>query len=297
MSSHTSAVQLRGMLRSFWRGLAACALILSAALFCSSAWAGTLEGTATFRERIALPPDAVFEVELQDVSRADTPAVVLGRSKLDPAGQPPFHFEIVYDDDALRSGHRYTARASVKQQGRLLFTTDQIYPVLEGRNAPLSMLLVFVHGGPVQGSMGEGIGVLPGSNEGELPRAGESCGSSLAESPLRGTYWKLVRLEGNPVAAAEKQREAHLVFAIDALRVAGSAGCNRVAGGFELEGDGLRFSQMATTMMSCPDGMDQERRFLEALERVEHYRIRGSRLELLDGTGAVIAGFDAVALK
>lgn len=287
MSSHTNAVHRRSMVRSFWRGLAACALILPTALFCSSAWAGTLEGTATYRERIALPPDALFEVELLDVSRADAPAVVLGRSKLDPAGQPPFRFEIVYDDDAVRLGRRYTVRANVKQRGRLLFTTDRVYPVLEGRNAPLSVLLVSVHGGPQPESMGEGIGVLPV----------ESCGRSPAEIPLRGTYWKLVRLEGKPVAAAEKQREAHLVFAAEALRVAGSAGCNRVAGRFELEGDGLRFSQMATTMMSCPDGMDQEKRFFEALENGARYRIRDGHLELLDAAGAVIARFEAVALK
>jgi copper homeostasis protein (lipoprotein) len=46
-------------------------------------WAGTLEGTAAYRERIALPPDAVFEAVLLDVSRADAPASVLGRATTD----------------------------------------------------------------------------------------------------------------------------------------------------------------------------------------------------------------------
>lgn len=39
--------------------------------------AGTLQGTASYRERIALPPDAVFEAELQDVSRADAAGITL----------------------------------------------------------------------------------------------------------------------------------------------------------------------------------------------------------------------------
>ncbi len=39
----------------------------------SSAIAGSLEGTASYRERISLPPDAVFEAQLQDVSLADAP--------------------------------------------------------------------------------------------------------------------------------------------------------------------------------------------------------------------------------
>ena len=104
------------------------------------AWAGTLQGTATYRERIALPDDAVLEAELQDISRADAPAAVLGRSRLDPAGQPPFRFEIAYDDAAVQPGRRYTVRATIKHQERLLFTTDRIYPVLDGRNAPLQYL-------------------------------------------------------------------------------------------------------------------------------------------------------------
>jgi copper homeostasis protein (lipoprotein) len=128
-------------------------------------------------------------------------------------------------------------------------------------------------------------------------RPRESCGQPLADSPLRGTYWKLVRLGDEPVAAAAQQREAHLVFAADVLRVAGSGGCNRLTGSFELDGDRLRFGRMASTRMSCPDGMDQEQRFLEALQQAARCRIRGSRLELLDANGAVRARFEAAALQ
>jgi uncharacterized lipoprotein YbaY len=106
---------------------------------CTPVWAGTLEGTAAYRERIALPPDAVFEAVLEDVSRADAPAEVLGRAKIDPAGHPPFRFEIAYDDAAVRPGRRYVVRATVTHQGRLLFTTDRAYPVLGGGTAPLTM--------------------------------------------------------------------------------------------------------------------------------------------------------------
>lgn len=138
----------------------------------SAAWAGILQGTAMYHERIALPPDAVFEVELQEVSRADAPAVVLGRYTLDPAGQPPFRFEIAYDDAAVQAGHRYTVRAAVMQQGRLLFTTDTLYPVLDVGNKPLQLLLVSTRDGarpkPAVGRMG----ALPASYEGELPGAG-----------------------------------------------------------------------------------------------------------------------------
>lgn len=36
-------------------------------------FAQTITGTATYRERIALPANAVFEATLEDVSRADVP--------------------------------------------------------------------------------------------------------------------------------------------------------------------------------------------------------------------------------
>jgi META domain len=49
--------------------------------------------------------------------------------------------------------------------------------------------------------------------------------------------------------------------------------------------------------MACPTGMEQEQRFLRSVEKVERYRMRGSYLEMLDTAGAVIARFEAVALR
>jgi heat shock protein HslJ len=70
-----------------------------------------------------------------------------------------------------------------------------------------------------------------------------------------------------------------------------------LTGSFELDGDKLRFRGMAGTMMACLAGMEQEQRFLQSLEKVARYRISGSHLEMLDETGAVIARFEAVALR
>ena len=118
-----------------------------------------------------------------------------------------------------------------------------------------------------------------------------------ADSPLRGTYWKLVRLGETPVQAAEKQREPHLIFAESEPRVYGSGGCNRVTGSFELDADKLRLGPMAGTKRACLDSMEQERRFLQSIEKVERYRISGSHLEMLDAAGTAIARFEAVASR
>ena len=118
-----------------------------------------------------------------------------------------------------------------------------------------------------------------------------------AESPLRGTYWKLVRLGDMPVHVAENQREPHLILANFEPRVSGSGGCNRVTGSFDLDGDKLHLRSMAGTRMACVAGMEQEQRFLQTIEMVDRYRIKSSHLELLDAGGVVIARFEAVALR
>lgn len=248
-----------------------------AAIVTAMAWsalAGTVTGTAAYRERIALPPDAVFEAVLQDVSRAGAAAQAIGRATLDPAGQPPFRFEITYDDQAVAPGHRYAVRASVRHRGRLLFTTDTHVPAF-GSSAPLQLRLVLGAQGPGHASLQAGV----------------------PDSPLRNTYWKLMQLNAAPVTMAEHQREPHLIFSATEPRVAGSGGCNRIMGGFELEGDQLRLKSLAGTMMACVDGMAQETQFLQALGQVARFRIVGDRLELTDDGGTVLAQLQAVALR
>ena len=48
-------------------------------------------------------------------------------------------------------------------------------------------------------------------------------------------------------------------------------------------------------MLACANGMQQEQRFLESLNHVERYRTSAQQLELLDGSGAVLARFEAAA--
>jgi putative lipoprotein len=85
-------------IRTRFYPLACMTLLCTAA---GSSFAGTLEGTAYYRERIALPPDAIFEAQLQDISRADASALVLGRARLEPAGELPFRFKISCDEAAV----------------------------------------------------------------------------------------------------------------------------------------------------------------------------------------------------
>jgi len=134
--------------------------------------AGILSGTAGYREPIALPPDAVFEAVLIDTAIADAPARELGRVRLQPAGQSPFHFRIPYRDGDVTPVGRYSVRATVRQGERLLFTTDTFTPVLEGGpSQPLSLHLVAVEAALPPG-LSFPLGRLPGSWRGDLAFAG-----------------------------------------------------------------------------------------------------------------------------
>jgi len=148
----------------------AAALAVSAAA--APAQAGSLSGSASYRERIALPPDAVFEAVLIDTALADAPARELGRVRLQPAGQPPFRFTIRYRDADLTPIGRYSVRATLRQGERLLFTTDTITPVLTGGpSQPLILNLVQVSAGPPSPFP---LGRLPASWRGDLPAASGS---------------------------------------------------------------------------------------------------------------------------
>ena len=101
-------------------------------LFCVVGWegqaSGQVKGTATYRERLALPPDAVFEATLEDVSKADAPAEVIGQARIERPGNPPIRFEITYDPARINPSHRYAVRARILVGGKLFFITDRQLP-------------------------------------------------------------------------------------------------------------------------------------------------------------------------
>ncbi len=122
---------------------------------------------------------------------------------------------------------------------------------------------------------------------------GETCPPRFAAAPLGGVVWNLTLLDDKPVVAAEPQRRAHLVLDEETRRFAGSGGCNRLMGAYECDGDRIRFSQVASTMMACPDGMDTEATFTKALAQVATWRVLGRQLEFHDAEGKRVARFQA----
>ena len=78
-------------------------------------------------------------------------------------------------------------------------------------------------------------------------------------------------------------------MAFDEGRIAGTTGCNRYFASYEASEGRMSLGHTGLTMMMCPDpAMDQERRMLGALERVDGYRAADDELHLLSGAESVV---------
>jgi len=108
----------------------------------------TVSGTVNYRERIALTPEAVVLVQLLDVSLADASAKQIAIQTIKPKHQVPIPFELIYDPADIDERMTYAVRATIREGGRLLFTTDRHYPVLtRGHPHHADLVLVRSSGG------------------------------------------------------------------------------------------------------------------------------------------------------
>ena len=230
--------------------------------------AQSIDVTATYRERMSLPPKAILEAVLEDVSRADAPAQPIASIRLPSPGNPPFAFTIAYDPARIQSNHRYAVRARVLVDEKLRFTTDTATPVITNGN-PTKVTLM-----------------LRRVETSQTPPA-----SAGGARPLEGTYWRVTELAGKPAPKQDPKSEAHLQFQVG--RVSGADGCNRLTGSYQLKGDRITFNQMAGTQMACLNASGTEGPFRDALNNASRLTIAANRLDLFDAAGMRLATFEA----
>lgn len=148
----------------------------------SSIYAQTITGEALIREKIALPTDTVFTATLQDVSRMDTSAIVLGKTIIS-SPKSPIQFSIDFDESKIDPRNTYNVRATIHQGSKLLYTTDTRNSVLTGgKGNTVSMILKKI---PTAVAKPE----LPASFSGTLPSAsGEGIEYHLNLLPTKIFY-------------------------------------------------------------------------------------------------------------
>lgn len=96
----------------------------------SGSVSGKVTGTITYRQKIALPPNAVVTVSLQDVSLQDAPAKTIAEQVIKSPGQVPIPFSISYNPKAIDGKNTYAIRAKITVADKLMFINQTAYPVI-----------------------------------------------------------------------------------------------------------------------------------------------------------------------
>ena len=110
--------------------------------------------------------------------------------------------------------------------------------------------------------------------------------SSAYRNSLAGD-WTLTELGGRPAPTGAGGQHPTLRLDTDSSHVSGFAGCNRIAGGFTVDGQNIHFATLAMTKMACTEGMELEQRFADALAYTNRYELTASGLTFFDGNTPV----------
>ncbi len=221
----------------------------------------TISGTVAYRERIALPPNAVVEVMLLDVSGAVPQTVA--RTTVGTAGrQVPIPFSLGYDSARIEARNRYALRAEIRSAaGELMWITDPVVPALGSGMATTNVMLML----------------------NQVQATGSASGA------LVGPTWQLAELRtaAGVVLTLDAGAPYSVMFGADG-RYSGQADCNRIGGSFEAMADGMvRLSQGLSTLAACPDG-SAAGDMLTVMSGVDRYSLAGTRLTLSGTSGTLV---------
>lgn len=226
---------------------------------------GTLRGTVSYRERIALPPGAIVEVKLLDVSLADAPARIIAETRVSGARNPA-RYVLHFDRAQIQPRRRYALQARILHRGQLLFFNTSHHGIFDG--------------GPEQTDIRV-----------ERVAASPSPAPERKASPVGRWLLEDIRRAG-----VIDRLQTVLEIAADG-RVSGSGGCNRMSGSATITGTRISFGPVAATQMACtPAAMNQEQKFFAGLREVRRWRTDPARgkLVLLDGRGRPMMTFSAM---
>nr|WP_288933595.1 META domain-containing protein [uncultured Allomuricauda sp.] len=122
------------------------------------------------------------------------------------------------------------------------------------------------------------------STGGDETQVFEGCGSYITDYRLHD-IWVLEEMKGATVSKEDFNGTdvPNMEVNINNNKFSGFSGCNRMTGTLFYEKDVLRFTQVASTRMACPN-MEKESEFLTALQSSTTYEVENNRLYLSNGS-------------
>jgi putative lipoprotein len=247
------------------------ALIATLPMIASSAGAQSetmkaeiMKVTVSYRERIALPPDAELEVQLLDVSRADALSQRIASQRFVMTAVP-MTVTLKYDEQIIDPKASYSVVAAIWSGGKQMFRTTS-------RHDPF----------PAEGAAGVDImlTMISGNEEDMTALPRRISGVQWAVTEVMGEVW------GNDDPAT--------LIIDDQMNFSIFGGCNRFSGQLTVWDGKVAFPQnFAGTLMACPDETEAlERSFLDALTRVSGYVRYGGGLVMTDPLGNAVLHFE-----
>ncbi|MDF0674813.1 MAG: META domain-containing protein [Nitrospira sp.] len=140
--------------------------------------------------------------------------------------------------------------------------------------------------------LGEELSALPREGTSHDRTPGRIVNETMQQMDLFDREWRLIKNDDRLVQAGSGPR-AHARLVSDGRKVEGFTGCNGLHGHYELEGRNVRFVGLATTRKLCPGLMEQERAFLNGLERTRYWKAEDGRLVLMSEAREALLLFEA----
>lgn len=216
----------------------------------------TVSGEVLYRERIALPPNAVLTVEIADVSLADAPAAIVGRQVVDPAGQVPIKFAISFDPAVVRPNMEYALQARITVNDTLWFINDTRHTVDMSSDSQQTLVLKMVH----------------------------KTETTPSSPTIFDAIWVSEHVTGSEMPPTFSVKPDGKIF--------GKGPCNSYFGTAEVGTGTIAIGEVGSTFMACaPDVMEREKVFFETLRKAAGFEVKDGRLTLRDRDGKEILAF------
>lgn len=214
---------------------------------------GTVLGTVFYLPRIALPPNAIVEVSLADVSRAGAPATTLASMKMVANGrQVPLPFELLYDAGQIDSRYTYAVQSRITVEGDLQFVSTTQFPVI-------------TNGNPTEGV------------EVQVDQVGQEQ-ATTDQASLIGTVWQLEQIRyNNDTQVVTDNPSDYTIEFMDDGHLSIRADCNRAMGSFTEKDSSLSVELGPTTLAACgPESVASD--YLQGLQNAVIYFFQDGKL-------------------
>jgi putative lipoprotein len=254
-------------------GVRLAVVAISIALAASPAFAAkvSLPGEVTYREKAALPANAMLRIQLIDQSLPSAPPRLDVEAAIG-AGQVPLNFSLSFDDAIIVADHNYALIATISSGGALMFRNFEPYGV-----NPL------VPASPVM------ITTTMVSTPAVVPQSSSSAETQPPSQPdLLGPMWTVVQIGDVTIPS----RFAPTLTIDSNMRAGGTGGCNSWFAVAELNTETIRLGALAATKKSCGTARDgAEQAYFTSLASLASWKVEADTLTLYGADGGALLVF------